>query len=323
MPSYIHEFPHPRLVLCYDHPPEFGPDLLRWYSWAMDHGVSCLELHLRWRAQDRAVVSAHDDAQVSGASPTFTEVMNLILARKGDKPTVYADGKQFFVVLEIMDPSDPVADNLFPLLQQFQDHLSTAVHRGGAPRPVTFLLSGRTDQFYGRFKDAGLDSLAIKEDLHYADGQIVNLSDPPVPFRWTLFHHDDGAENGQVNARHHDPQANVRIWYHSDNLGDDDIRAILSTGTDAQNTRHDDLEATLRVLGDQHPRGSSPALAVRGSAALITWASAHKNLYAATGRLGPVRLEFTRQINLTAFLSGTSRDPLPRRGRSPTPANTG
>jgi hypothetical protein len=303
MASHIHEFPHPRLVLCYDHPPELDADNLAAFTRALDRGVACLELHLRWRAADHTIVCAHDDNQVTDQSPTFAQAMGLILDRKADKPTVYPDGKQFFVVLAIMDTDDPVTDHLFAVLQQYRAVLSTAVKPNDPPRPLTFLLTGGTDQFFAKYHGQGINELAIKEGTAYADGEIVNLSHPPIPFRWSLFHHDDDEERGKVNVCHRD-QANVRIWYDSDDLGGDDIRAILATGADAQNTRYEDLDTTLTILHNQLPRGTSPALAARGSAAFVTWASGHKNLYAATGSLGNSELAFARQLNLTEFLSG-------------------
>jgi hypothetical protein len=279
MASHIHEFPHPRLVLCYDHPPELGADNLAAFTRALDRGVSCLELHLQWRAADHTIVCAHDD--VTDQSPTFAQAMGLILDRKADKPTVYPDGKQFFAALEIMDTHDPVTDHLFAVLQQYRAVLSTAVGPKDPPRPLTFLLTGGTDQFYAKYQGHRINKLAIKEGTAYADGEIVNLSNPPIPFRWNLFKHDDDEERGKVNVCHRDQQANVRIWYDSPNLGGDDIRAILATGADAQNTRYNDLDTTLTILHNQLPRGTSPALAARGSAAFVTWASGHKNLYAA------------------------------------------
>ena len=216
--------------------------------------------------------------------------------------TVHDDGLQFFIVLEIMDPSDQnLPSRLYQILYAYSSYFSTSVGPSGPPNPLTVVLTGGSQNFIAWCQNQGLNvnELAIQEQHDYGPGEIVNLS--TQPFGWELFKRND--QFGHVNSCHLTDKVNVRVWYGDKNLDHNDVVEIMASGVDAQNTRDTDIDVTLQAMQDQQPLGSSPALVVRGGQALITWASDNYYLYAAIGSMSTSGLVFTRQLNLYAFLA--------------------
>ena len=310
--TYIHEFPHPRLMIMYDpgaSKESFDKDRGRE---ALRRGASGLELHVRWRDADRTVVSNHD-GDVTAADPTIAEIVDRILQRKGNFPTVYNNGRQFFVVLEIKHDDNAVRENnaidgTFSLMQRYAAFLSTAVGATDPPRPLTFVVTGDAPRFYQRLssKGAALNRLCIVEGTDYSAGtNRIQPVDNSPPFQWRTF--KQGSEHGQINPLHlgsaNPPGGpfNVRIW---NEMGAEDFRVALSTGADSLNENPEDLnlDDAERVIVDQRPLGSSPSLAFQNTHAVLTWrGKSSNNLYLSVGLANP--LSFPRQINLTFFLS--------------------
>jgi hypothetical protein len=293
--TFIHEFPHPRVIVHY-HPQSGEQFRLEHAQFALDHEAHALELDLQLRNGE--VVCNHDGP--TPESPRLTEVIDLVLRRKGASPTVYGDDRQFFLVLEPKTGDAGLLDGLFQILGRYEPQFSTAVPSGGAARGITVVITGdSTRKFYERFQNRAEERnrRCVVEGYDYT-GQIGNQTPGGVPFQWVALQHD--SERGQIN-RWHRQGFNVRVW---DAHGD--MVLALASGADGINVDRDEVEALKRLILDQQPRGHSPSLALRGSQALLTWrGESSNNLYVALGQAGPGGLLFPRQIALTYMLEQT------------------
>ncbi len=297
---YIHEYPHPRVIVHY-HPSrrQFTLDDVRF---ALAQEVHALELDLHLRQQDSRVVCNHDRA--TAASPCLEQVADLVLSKKGDSATVNHDGHQFFLVLEPKNDDAMLFDGILKVLQRYAVHFSTAVSEGDAPRGITVVISGEfRHMFLRHFPPEQINRLCIVEDHNY-EGEIVNLAEHQTPFQWVTFR--SGGERGRVNRLHTgtDPQLegryNVRVW----DCSSDDLGLCLASGVDQINCNRDQVEELARLIRGQTPIGRFPALAVRGSQALLTWRGrSSNNLHVALGTVGASGLSFERQIVMTHLLA--------------------
>lgn len=306
--SWIHEFPHPRVVVHFHS--EDIPSLGQ-VSLGLQQGVHAVELDLHFRADGPGggdVFCGHDEA--TGHSPRLTEMISLILARKAANSTVQDDGRQFFLVLEPKDPDARLYEGIYRILSGVRGELSTAARPGSGPRPITAVITGAyvlpciawlTSQH-----GADVNQLLVGETVDYS-GVIEDLSGakPPGTFEWVALQYDEGLA-GRVNALHlaQDPsnagRFNARIW---DTDSDDQFTQALAAGFDSVNCNAGKVVRFQQIMASQQPRGRSPWLTSRGSQALLVWQGASsQNLYLALGTIDQSGLRFSRQLCLSTFL---------------------
>jgi hypothetical protein len=298
--NYIHEFPHPNLIIHY-HPSqeEFSLDDARF---ALSERLHAIELDLHLDRRSGEIVCSHD--RPTPHSPALEQVIDLILTWKGAHSTVYGDGQQFFLVLDPKDGSVDLFRNTIRVLDRYARHFSTAVGEAGAPQGITVVISGKyRDRLHARLGAGDTDRLCIVEGRDYGHS-IRDLSNNSTPFQWVALRH--GTEKGRVNALHvgSDPQwpgkHNVRVW----DCPPPDLARCVATGVDQINCDREHVADLKRILRSQQPKGRWPALAIRDNLALLCWRGpASNDLYAAIGQVREDGLRFSRQIDLTRFLA--------------------
>lgn len=256
--TWIHEFPHPRLVVHYH--PNTGQFRLAELKSALEKGVNAVELDLHLRESDGKVVCNHNGA--TAQSPTLAEALDVILAKKGTADTVNRDGRQFFVVLEPKQNSPRLFDAIAELLTEYQAHLSTAVGPTDKPRGITAVITGSyTTRFYAHFKPDVINRLCITERHNY-EGEITNLSKGKPCINWVSIRHSRtaGDDAKRVRALHEgtDPALpgtfNVRIWdCHKD------LAVGLAAGADSLNCDIDEIEVLHKMLKNRVTIEAAPA----------------------------------------------------------------
>lgn len=312
--NFIHEFPHPNLIIHY-HPSRqgFSLDEIRF---ALSERLHAIELDLRLDRRSRQVVCSHD--RPTPHSPALEQVIDLILTWKGASSTVYGDGQQFFLVLDPKVGSVDLFRNVISVLDRYARHWSTAVGEADAPRGITVIISGKyRDRLHARFRARDVDRLCVVEGRDYVHS-IHDLSNNSTPFQWVALRH--GAEKGRVNGLHagSDPQwpgkHNVRVW----DCPPEDLAQCVAAGVDQINCDRDHVAELKCTLRSQQPKGCWPALAIRGALALLCWrGQASHDLCAALGRVGEDGLRFSRQIDLTRFLTRQPSAVVPSCGLMP------
>lgn len=306
--SWIHEFPHPRVVVHFHS--EDVPSLQQ-VRLALAQRVHAVELDLHFKSDGHGggdVYCGHDAATAD--SPRLTDMISLIQARKGDSPTVQDDGRQFFLVLEPKDNDTRLFEGIYKILSSMRGELSTAARPESGPRPITVVITGSyvvpciawlTSQ-----PAADVNQLMLGETVDYS-GVITDLSGAKAPatFQWVALQYDDGLD-GHVNALHldRDPvytgRFNARIW---DTDSDDQFTQALAAGFDSVNCNADKVVRFQQIMASQQPRGRSPWLTSRGSQALLVWqGSSSQHLYLALGTIDQSGLRFSRQLCLSTFL---------------------
>jgi hypothetical protein len=297
--TYIHEFPHARVVVHYH--PTSEQFTLEDVDLALDQRVHALELDLHFRPQDRQIVCNHD--RPTTISPTLDQVVSRLLDQMGSSATLHADGRQFFLVLEPKHFSTDLFDGVLEHLERYAPHLSTAVRRGDAPRGITVIITGEYRRhFHAHFAATRINRLCIVEDHDYSQ-EILNLAAGHPPFQWVAL--KSGGERGRVNDLHtgQDTQLrgryNVRVW----DCRPRDLGQCLASGVDQINCDRAYMETLKQLIRDHAPHGRFPTLAIQGSRALLAWRgrSSH-DLYLALGTSQGSGLNFPRQIALTRLL---------------------
>lgn len=298
--TYIHEFPHPRVVVHYH--PTTEQFSLEDVDLALGQRVHALELDLHFRPQDRQIVCNHDRS--TAVSPTLDQAVSRLLDWMGSSATLHADGRQFFLVLEPKHVSTDLFDGVLEHLSRYASRLSTAVGRGDAPRGITAIITGEYRRhFHAHFAATRINRLCIVEDHDYSQ-EIVNLAAGHPPFQWVAL--KSGSERGRVNDLHTGQDArlrgryNVRVW----DCRPRDLGQCLAAGVDQINCDRVHVETLKELIRDHAPHGRFPALAIQGSQALLVWRgrSSH-DLYLALGTSQGSGLNFPRQISLTRLLS--------------------
>jgi len=297
---YIHEFPHPRVVVHYH--PTSEQFTLKDVDLALDQGVHALELDLHFRPADHQIVCNHDGP--TDASPTLEQVIHRVLDRMGSSATMHADGRQFFLVLEPKHVSTALFDGVLELMSQCAQHLSTAVGQGDPPRGITAIITGEhRRRFHAHFAPAQINRFCIVEDHDYSQ-EIVNLTTGHPTFQWVAL--KSGSESGRVNDLHAGKDAqlvgrfNVRVW----DCPPDKLGLCLASGVDQINCDGAQIETLKQLIRDHSAQGRHPALSVWGTQVLLTWygRSSH-DLHLALGTLQESGLHFPREIALTLLLS--------------------
>jgi hypothetical protein len=182
----ICEFPHPRLVVQF-HPRADTPFELAHIDRALSAGVHGIELDLRLRPADQAVVCSHS-ARGLEDRPTLTASIDRILHYRGDAGTVQKDGLQFFLVLDIKESSAVLYGRIVELLHRYAQSWSTSSGLDGPPRGITVVVSGSAGGLAAGLTRATADSLFILEGRDYR-GRIRNVSPEGGRFQWVAIQH--------------------------------------------------------------------------------------------------------------------------------------
>jgi len=248
----ICELPHPALVVQF-HPAAGEPFRLSDIDQALAAGVHGLELDVRLRPADQAVVcnhSAHDLA----ARPTLAESIDRILEHEGGASSVQRDGLQFFLVLDVKEDSPAVNVGILRTLRQYARHWSTAAGTQDGPRGITVVATGSTRGLAHAAPEKVVDSLCIIEGMDYGD-RIRNISPGGVRFQWISIQHP--AERGRVRALHSGMDLarsgafNVRAYGCHAGLA-----TCVAAGVDAVNADRSELSraVALAVSASARPR---------------------------------------------------------------------
>jgi hypothetical protein len=236
----ISEFPHPAVVIQL-HPAAKDPFALEDIDLALGDEASGIELDLRYRATDGAVVCSHEKHHLADR-PTLEEAIQRILSFQGDSPTVHKDSLQFFLVLDFKGRSSELYEGAVQVLRRHKSSWSTSAD--STPRGITVLASGERAGLREMIPAATLDSLLIVEGEDYR-GRIQDRSPKPGrTFQWIAIQHP--GERGRVRALHAGTDLsnpgvfNVRAY---DCRGH--IRECLATGVDAVNADRDEIARAL------------------------------------------------------------------------------
>jgi hypothetical protein len=246
----IFELPHPRLIVQL-HPRADAPFTLSDIDRALAAGVHGIELDLRLRAEDGAVVCSHSRDGLEGR-PTLSESIERILERRRGSGSVLGDGLQFFIVLDPKEHSPRLYRGIVEALRRHVDSWSTAAPPGGPARGITVVVSGEAQGLAGFVEPATLDSLCILEGTDYRD-RIRNISPEPGRFQWISIQHP--GERGRVLALHWGVdlakagEFNVRVYDCHRSLA-----ACAAAGADAVNADLDELPVAVRLPGTGSPR---------------------------------------------------------------------
>lgn len=249
-PTYINEFPHPRLAVHFH--PTTEQFKLADLQYALNHKVHAAELDLHLRDSDGQVVCNHNEA--TPVSPTLTSAINLIISKKGLSSTVNGDGRQFFLVLEPKENSGKLFDEILRVLNHYKSYLSTSATKLAKPRGITVVITGSfVREFYAYFAPEAVNQLCIVETHNYAD-EIIDLAQHKQVFQWVSIRHSQtyGEDCARVCALHNGTDSstpgkfNVRIWdCHKD------LKLSINTGADSLNCDRDEIEEFLRVLSSK------------------------------------------------------------------------
>jgi hypothetical protein len=238
--TYIHEFPHPRVIVHY-HPMAGEQFTLDHVQFALGRAVHAIELDLHYR-EDGQVVANHDSA--TAESPTLGQVVQRIIQQAQGDTTVHHDHRQFMLVLDLKANDVRLFCGIVQILSSYAPYLSTAVSQGDPPRGLTVVITGDyVQQFYAQFSSGQRNQLCIVEGYDYSEA-IINLSEAQIPFQWVEAFQRN-RERGRINALHAgtDPCLhgiyNVRVW---DCQNIEDLSIALASGADAINADHDQVE---------------------------------------------------------------------------------
>ena len=243
----IFELPHPRLIVQL-HPRADAPFTLSDIDRALAAGVHGIELDLRLRAADGAVVCSHSRRWIEGG-PTLAQSIERILEHRRGPGGVLGDGLQFFIVLDVKEQSPFVYRGIVETLRRHADSWSTNASPGGPPRGITVVVSGGAQGLAGFAGPATLDRLCILEGTDYR-GRIRDISTGPGPrrFQWISIQHP--GERGRVRALHRGVdlarkgEFNVRVYDCHHSLAD-----CAATGADAVNADLDELPDAVKLPG--------------------------------------------------------------------------
>ena len=249
----IWEFPRAHVVVEY-HPSASRPFTLGEIDTALDAGVHAIELDLRYRPADGAVVCSHLKKGLE-ARPTLAEAIERVLSFQGGAPTVRGDGLQFYLVLDIKDDSPALAAGVVRALRQHTERWSTAAGPGGEPKPITVVISGKHSRLARQFPVRTLDSLCVLEGVDYGN-RIENRSESRGTFQWISLKHPAKRERVRALQLGRDDSVrgrfNVRIYGCGSRLED-----CFDSQADAVNADQDQL-LRARALADSAARPRPP-----------------------------------------------------------------
>lgn len=252
--STICELPHPRLVVQF-HPAAREPFNLSDIDRALAAGVHGLELDVRLRPADRAVVCNHS-ARGLADRPTLAQSIDRILEHQGEASSVQRDGLQFFLVLDVKEDSPAVHAGIVEVLRRYARHWSTAAGPHDGPRGITVVVTGSAPGLAHAATERTVDSLCIIEGLDYR-GRIRNISPGAACFQWISIQHP--GERGRVRALHTGMDLakkgifNVRAYGCHAGLAE-----CVSAGVDAVNADRSELPAAMALAASASIQSGRP-----------------------------------------------------------------
>jgi hypothetical protein len=252
--STICELPHPRLVVQF-HPTAGDPFSLSDIDHALAAGVHGLELDVRLRPADQAVVCNHS-ARGLADRPTLAESIDRILEYQGEASSVQRDGLQFFLVLDVKGDSPAVYAGILEALRRYARHWSTAAGPHDGPRGITVVATGSTQGLAKAATGRTVDSLCIIEGLDYRD-RIRNISPGAGCFQWISIQHP--GERGRVRALHTGMDLaktgifNVRAYGCHAGLAE-----CVSSGVDAVNADRSELSTAMALAASASVKPGRP-----------------------------------------------------------------
>jgi heme-degrading monooxygenase HmoA len=263
--GFIHEYPRAPLVLQL-HPRDDQPFTLTQIERALRAGAHAVELDLRWRADDGAVVCSHGPHDLA-ERPTLDAVIGAIIRFQGGAPTVRGDGMQFYLVLDLKEDSPALHGRLLDVLRRHASAWSNAARPGSGPRGITVVVSGAREAFERSAQAAGVDSLCLFEGRDYGT-RILDLSDRNGTFQWVSLKHRVDHERIRALQAGRDRaipgRFNVRVYGARGRAA-----GYIRAGADAVNLDSDELEAEwarpprrpVQSAPDSRARGPIPAAA--------------------------------------------------------------
>jgi hypothetical protein len=241
--AYIHEFPHPAAVVVF-HPRGDVPFTLAQLKEALEAGVRGVELDLRWRAADHAVVCSHEKRGIA-RRPTLEEALDAIERFHGHSATVRDDGLQFFLVLDLKDESPAFHRALVRVLAARAKHFANAARPDAKARGITVVISGFRSALERSIPAATLDTLCVIEGRDYTR-RVLDLSGRRGGrFQWLAL--DYPVDRSRVRDLHagRDPRArgrfNVRVVGARGR-----VDRALDSSADAVNADLDEIPAAVR-----------------------------------------------------------------------------
>ena len=230
----ICEFPHPPLVVQF-HPSAQAPFTLADIDSALSEGATAVELDLRLRPDDQAVVCSHQREDLAGR-PTLRESIDRVLTFQGDSPTVRRDSLQFFLVLDFKENSGALYDGAVSVLRAYAERWSTGGGIERKPRGITVVVSGERAGLARHIPAATLDSLCVIEGTDYQWRMVDRSPSPGRTFQWIAIQHP--GERGRVQALHLGTDVAVRGVFNVRAYDCGVIESCVASGVDAVNAGH-------------------------------------------------------------------------------------
>ena len=252
--AYIHEFPHPPAVVQF-HPRKDLPFTLAQLDQALRSRVRGVELDLRWRATDGAVVCSHENRDLS-LRPTLDEALNAIRRFRGGSPTVRGDGLQFFVFLDLKDETVAFHRELVRVLGMHAGCFANSARPDTGPRGITVIVTGYRAALERDMPTRALDTLCVIEGREYDDRRITDESSldraprgEPGTFQWVGLEYP--VERSRVSAIHEGRDDRVHGYFNVRVIGGrGHVARALDSGADAVNADLDEIAPAVR-----HRRG--------------------------------------------------------------------
>lgn len=249
-PVYIHEFPHPSAVVSF-HPRKGQPFTLTQLDKALSEGVRAVELDLRFRHSDGAVVCSHENRELA-QRPTLGEALDAIRRLRGGSATVRHDGLQFFVFLDLKDESPEFHRALMRALAARAGCFANSGHADSGPRGITVIVTGYRAALERNVPQRGLDTLCVVEGREYDGDRLTDRSSvgrapdaDPETFQWTSVEYP--VERSRVGAIHDGSDDRVRGVFNVRVIGArGHVARALDSGADAVNADLDEIAGAVR-----------------------------------------------------------------------------
>ncbi len=218
---------------------------------ALDHGFTSVEADI-FLHDDRLLV-AHYQWQLKHARTLQALYLDPLRERvKAGKGSVHADGKPFYLLIDIKDGAEPTYAALTKVLAQYPEMISVVRDGKLEPKAVNVIISGsRPKQMMAaeKVRYAGIDGRW--EDL---DSDMPSHLMPLISDRWGKYFRwngkgeiSDAERERLVTAvnKAHDRGRRIRFWATPDTVPV--WRVLQTAGVDAINTDDlDGLESFLR-----------------------------------------------------------------------------
>jgi hypothetical protein len=259
-PAYIHEFPHPHVVVQL-HPRKDQPFTLGQLEQALRDGARGVELDLRWRASDSSVVCSHEKRDLA-SRPTLDQALSAIRRFRGESPTVRGDGLQFFVFIDLKEESPEFHRALMRVLAAHADCLANSARPDTGPRGITVIVTGYRVALERSVPQRSLDTLCVVEGREYDASRLTDQSSvsrapqaEPGTFQWIALEYP--VERSRVRAVHEGNDSRARGYFNVRVIGArGHVARAIDSGADAVNADLDEIPAAVRHA----ERAAAPSL---------------------------------------------------------------